>query len=401
MKSFANEQTTFYIELFNQFCISGAGKSLNEDEMHSKMLVKLFVYMYCHKNKKISIGELVDALWDTDSVNPAGALKNLVYRLRMLLKQVWPEYEFIIAHRGSYIWNHEVSSISDGELLDDKYESGLRAKDSEEKLAHFLEAIALYRGKFLPKMDGEQWVIPRSAHYHSMYLSIVKAAAAILDEWERYEQMEHICHLALQVDQLSETLHYYFIKALLCQNKIKVAEVHYKKAVELLYDNLGISPSEELANLYADFLKETRNRQDDLGLIQQELSESSHQGSFLCEFGMFRKTYHLEQVRAERFGISMFLALITVEPIWEIAVDSPAYLKIIKEGMAYLEQVLLERLRSGDVVSRYSVCQYIVLLPSCQYETAKMVMKRIDTGFCQSYKKKTKAKLSYKLDEIR
>ncbi|MGL4284376.1 diguanylate cyclase domain-containing protein [Eubacterium aggregans] len=66
--------------------------------------------------------------------------------------------------------------------------------------------------------------------------------------------------------------------------------------------------------------------------------------------------------------------------------DSPAYLGIINDGMDALEEVLLGSLRSGDVISRYSGSQFIVRLPTCQYETAKIVMERIKTNYYNTKK---------------
>lgn len=72
---------------------------------------------------------------------------------------------------------------------------------------------------------------------------------------------------------------------------------------------------------------------------------------------------------------------------------------MISDGMDSLEGVLLGNLRSGDVISRYSGSQFIVLLPTCQYETAKMVMERIEMNYYNT-KKKSKTRLSYSLQEM-
>ena len=77
----------------------------------------------------------------------------------------------------------------------------------------------------------------------------------------------------------------------------------------------------------------------------------------------------MESRRTGRLGISVFLLLVTVEPKATLASSSKAYLDIVSESMIRLEDVLYHCLRSGDVVSQYSGSQYIVLLPTCQYET--------------------------------
>ncbi|MEG0591140.1 MAG: diguanylate cyclase, partial [Lachnospiraceae bacterium] len=71
----------------------------------------------------------------------------------------------------------------------------------------------------------------------------------------------------------------------------------------------------------------------------------------------------------------------------------------IYTNMEQLKKVLLSSLRSGDVIARYSGTQFIVLLPTCQYETAKKVMNRIDKLF-YSENRRSKIRLQYSMNEI-
>jgi GGDEF domain-containing protein len=46
-----------------------------------------------------------------------------------------------------------------------------------------------------------------------------------------------------------------------------------------------------------------------------------------------------------------------------------------------LLQVLVNGLRRGDVVSRYSDAQYVLMLPGANFEDSQMVMNRITAAF--------------------
>lgn len=389
------------IQMFAHFKVTGMGGTLDEDGIRSDMLTKLLVYFFCHINKEVTTQELVDVLWhDENSDNPAGALKNLVYRLRTMMKKEWPEREFIITGRGSYKWNAAYPVEIDIEEFERSCKLASKETDKIKKIAAYRNALEFYKGMFLPKLTGEYWVASLSTYYHSLYLSAVKSMAVLLEEEERYAEMGQICGYALQLDNLEESIHCYFIKALIYQKKFKLAAEQYKKAVDMLYENLGVSPSAELREVYNELLKQTHEEEKNINAIQQELNDDADKGAFLCEYGVFKKTYHLEKRRAERMGISVFLSLITVSPSLDIRPDSQAYLNIIGEGMERLEYTLLHSLRSGDVISKYSGTQYIVLLPTCQYETAKMVMKRIEDSYMAYDKKKPKVRLQYSLDEM-
>jgi len=391
-----------YIQLFDQFCISDGEISLGEEEMHSKMLLKLFSYIYTHKRKVITTEELIDALWEgEESVNPPGALKNLVYRLRNILKEKWPKEEFILSARGSYQWNHEVDAISDTERLKDFYQLGMKEENLELSKEHLRKAIEQYRGEFLPKASRSAWVISEGTFYHSIYLSAVKELAKLLEQQEEYELLEEICNEALKRDSLNEELHGWFIKALLHQKKVSLAEGQYKKAAELLYENLGVSPSEELKNLYQEFLKKSHKVGKDIFFIQQELSQSERVGAFFCEYGVFKEIYLLERAKVNRVESSVCLVLITLEPLWDVERVSQEYLKIVNEGMEFLHKILVEKLRIEDVVSRYSFSQYILMLSSRQEDVAGKVMERIKSHFNHSYKRKPRARLAIEIEKVK
>ena len=397
-----NKEEVLYIQLFDKFCISDGETSLGEEEIHSKMLLKLFSYIYTHKRKVISTEELIDALWEgEESANPPGALKNLVYRLRNILKEKWPQKEFILSTRGSYRWNNEVRAISDAEMLKDCYQLGIKEESLELSKEHFLKAIEQYRGEFLPKVSRSAWVISEGTFYHSIYLSAVKELAKLLEHQKEYEMLEEICNEALKRDSLNEELHGWFIKALLHQKKVSLAEGQYKKAADLLYKNLGVSTSEELRSVYQEFLKKNHRVGKSVSFVRQELSQTDRIGAFFCEYGVFKEIYLLEKARARRVDSSICLVLITLEPIWDVERVSQEYLKIINEGMEFLQPILIEKLRVADVVSRYSFSQYILMLSSDQEDIAGKVMERIHTHFNHSYKRKPRAKLNVEIEEMR
>jgi DNA-binding SARP family transcriptional activator len=389
------------VRLFGRFEVSGQNRTLDEEKIRSEMVTKLLSYVFCHRKRNVTIQELGDALWHDDgSDNPAGALKNLMYRLRNIMKKEWERSDFIVTGRGTYAWNPEIPLEIDAEEFEKLCKNAHRNEEAEEEIAELEEAVELYRGTFLPKLTGEYWVASLATYYHSMYLTAVKQLAALLEEHSRYDEMAQICSRAIDLDALDEELHCWFIKALIGQNKQNLAIEHYQKTVDLLYDNLGVRPSQELRGVYEELLKQKHEQELDLSKIQKELkADDNGKGAFLCEYGVFKKSYHLEIRRAGRLGMSIYLSLITLYPSINVKKDSGAYTNIINKGMDMMQQILLTSLRTGDVISRYSSTQFIIMLPTCQYETAMMVMDRIQNRFYSS-EEKTKIKIQYSVDEI-
>jgi DNA-binding SARP family transcriptional activator len=395
-----NTANSLNVTMFGKFSVEGRGGYLGEDTIRSDMLTRLLVYIFCHRGQEMSIQDICDTLWAEDnSDNPAGALKNLMYRLRSRLKAVWGDQAFILTGHGSYQWNPEIPVVLDAEQFDALVEKAQATDNADKKITCLGQAMDLYKGTFLPKLTGEHWIVSQTTYYHSEYLNAARELVDLLDAKGEYEAVAERCRAVLTLDALDEGIHTAFIKALMEQGKSKLAMEQYKKAEDILYENLGVKPSKELRDIYEELLKQTHSQEMDLAAIEHELREDSQPGAFLCEYGVFKKTYHLELRRASRLGVSVYIALITVIPSVNIQMDSPAYLNIINTGMDRLENILLTRLRSGDVISRYSGSQFIVLLPTCQYETAKMVMERIRTAYFDT-KKKSKVRLSYSLQEM-
>ena len=391
------------IQTFGYLKVFGSEGTLDEKEIRSVMVSKLLVYIIFHRKKALTVQELCEVLWqEGGSDNPAGALKNLVYRLRMCLKKIWGDYEFIITGRGTYQWNPEINLEVDAEAFEYWKKKGNAAKDDNEKIYCFQKASDLFKGEFVPVLSEEYWITSQAAYYHSLYLAMVKELAGLLEKEQRYQEMSELCNKAVTADELDEELHIYYIRALLGEQKQNLALEHYHMAVRVLYEKLGTSPSKELREAYDELLKQTNEKELDILVIQEKLrEEESEQGAFYCEFGVFKKVYGLEIRRSRRMGISMYLLLISLHNREKTDQESAEYLRSMNKAMDRMQDVLIHSLRSGDVVSKYSSSQFIVMLETCAYEVAQLVAGRIEKNFYADRRgKRRKVKIQYSLNEV-
>ena len=82
------------MQLFGNFALSYKGKVLEEEEIRSNKITRMLVYLLMNRENPLPRQRLIEAMWDDDTKNPEGALKNLMYRIRNGLKQLGDE-EFI------------------------------------------------------------------------------------------------------------------------------------------------------------------------------------------------------------------------------------------------------------------------------------------------------------------
>jgi hypothetical protein len=217
-----------------------------------------------------------------------------------------------------------------------------------------------------------------------MYFKCVYAAVELLLSKERNAEVEMLCKKALIIDQFEERAHIYLMLAMMRQQKQAQALTHYSQVTDLFFRELGVKPSQAMRGIYKDILKTVHNVEDDIGSIQEELRESGEsEGAFFCEYEVFRNLYRLEARTAARTGQSIYICLMTVA-----SEDSgeELELKVQSKAMDGLYEIVQRSLRKGDVFSRFSASQYVLMLPNLTFENCEMVMARITKKYKQSFR---------------
>lgn len=387
------------VTMLGGFRIRVDGNVLTDEINRSQKLWNVLCYLIAHRERTVPQSEFIELFWpEENSANPTNALKTLLYRVRSLLEPLFGEgLEPILSQRGAYAWNPAIAC----EMDVDRFELLCRraqdtALPAQKRMALYEEAAEMYRGDYLPKLANQMWVVPISAHYHALYLEAVKEYADLLEHAEKFETMAELCTRASQLDPLDESLHTLIVRALLRQGKDSAALSHYEKATDLLYRNLGVRPSEELRALYREIMDVEERLETNLEAIQANLREAAQRpGAFVCEYGFFKEAYRLEARRSARSGACVHIALITVS----LPDGGVPPLGVLNTTMDQLLEVLVHNLRRGDVVSKYSGAQYVVMLPAANFEDSTMVVERIVNAFYRQHRRNF-LKITYRIREL-
>lgn len=387
------------VTMLGGFRIRVDGNVLTDEINRSQKLWNVLCYLIAHRERTVPQSEFIELFWpEENSANPTNALKTLLYRVRSLLEPLFGEgLEPILSQRGAYAWNPAIAC----EMDVDRFELLCRraqdtALPAQKRMALYEEAAEMYRGDYLPKLANQMWVVPISAHYHALYLEAVKEYADLLEHAEKFEAMAELCTRASQLDPLDESLHTLIVRALLRQGKDSAALSHYEKATDLLYRNLGVRPSEELRALYREIMDVEERLETNLEAIQANLREAAQRpGAFVCEYGFFKEAYRLEARRSARSGACVHIALITVS----LPDGGVPPLGVLNTTMDQLLEVLVHNLRRGDVVSKYSGAQYVVMLPAANFEDSTMVVERIVNAFYRQHRRNF-LKITYRIREL-
>ena len=121
-----------------------------------------------------------------------------------------------------------------------------------------------------------------------------------------------------------------------------------------------------------------------LDSIQDALQEEGTGGAFYCEYPVFHDLFQLERRAIERTGDSIYLCLLTMTDL-EQAVPKRT---LLTKAMEHLNTAIKTSLRCSDAYTRYSVSQFLILLPTITSEQTEQVLNRILTNFRKLYSRK-------------
>lgn len=368
-----------YIRMLGGCELEAGGKNISDLTIRSKKLWMPLQYLITFRNRDISQSELIDLVYpDGKSDNPGNALKTLIHRIRNMLDELgyMDGREMIIQSRGTYSWNNSIDFTVDV----DEFERLCSAAASyslsaDEKLALYHDAITIYKGDFLPKSSLESWVVQLSAYYHNLYIKAVQNVVEIYKEREQYKEIIEILEPAITIDPYDESLYYNLITAYVNLKNPKAALAEYENMKNLFYREFGVTPSKELTELYREIIKSNRGVEIDLSVIKEDLRESNDSGgAYFCEYEIFKDIYRLEVRTASRTGESVFLCLIT---LGSKPGNSQPTIKQLNNYTDKLNDCINASLRRCDVFAKYSISQYILMLPTTTYKNCELVMSRL------------------------
>ena len=321
-----------------------------------------------------------------------------MFRSRKLLDPLGiPPQRLLVQQRGSYSWTQDIPTVMDI----DQFEAicnqvlGSAPDGGEKTLALCLEGLNLYKGDFLPKAEYESWVIPISTYYHSLYQKLVYRTIELLLAREDYGQITSVCQTAIGIEPFDEEFHYYLVYSLYKDNHTNQAVEHYNHTLDLFYNEFSISPSDRFKELYKTIRSKEQGINTNLDAIQEALREEASSGAFYCEYPVFQDLYQLERRAIERTGDSIYLCLMTVT---DQDGQTPKG-TVLNRAMEHLNSAIRDSLRCSDVYTRYSISQYLILLPTVTSEKGGMVLQRITSNFRKRYSRRD-LEVEFKLQPV-
>lgn len=374
-----------YVSLLGSFSlryVSGeATHTITEQESTSRRLWTFLQYLFAFSKRNVSQEELIDVLWgDSDISNPVNTLKTLLHRSRQMLESLGiPDgKEVLLYRRGVYSWSPELDIRVDTNGFEALCAQFSAAPQSPEGLEAAAKAVKLYQGDFLPTASGSPWAVSLRTYYHDHFLQLCCDLANALRASGRTEDAIGICRAAITLDPYDEGCHLLLMELLAASGAQQAALQHYTYVSNLFMDQLGVAPSDDMVAFYHTLSRSAGGLEMDLHAVQDKLLEKEFRsGAYFCEYPIFKDIYRLVARAAQRSGQIVELVMMTLFcKQGHRLVPSDA-----ASAMDDLRSAIHASLRSGDVFTRSSAVQFLILLPSASYENGVKVCQRILSAY--------------------
>lgn len=378
------EKDVLKVRMLGEFSITLGDIRIDESANRSRKVWLLLAYLIYHRDRIVPQEELIGQLWENEkSENPGGAMKTTLWRARQILEPFGPSagHELIIRKGSGYGWNPDILTEVDAEQFETLCR-GMLPADEEAREEDLRKALALYRGDFLGKLSAEPWAEPITAYYHNLYINTALEVLSLLKKGECAQEAVDLCRAVLRTAPYHEGLYQYLMHGLMELGDFKKAASVYEEMRELLFSNLGIMPNEESQTLYQEILQNVSTQLLSTDMIREQLREKDPpSGALICDYSFFKLFYQAEARSAARRGDAIHVGVLSV--IGADGKELPQ--RALERAMENLRTQVQGGLRRGDVASRCSASQYVLLLLQANYENSYMVCERIARAFAQAH----------------
>lgn len=383
------------IKTFGGFSMTYGGRMISDQDNRSKKLWIILEYIIAFHDRNIPQSTIIDLIWNEDSISadPENALKTALHRIREMIAELdLPEKKTVLRKQGTFSWNNTIKCEFDFEDFVALYNRAMSGeRTDEEKIELLTRAFELYKGEFLPKCATEGWASNLATRYLNIYEKLVNELAGLLANYERYNEITDICTKAAALDPLDENINYYLVLGLYKSGNQHKAIEQYRRITDLYYNEFGIDSPERFQKLYDEITSHQSGYEADLKSIQNDLYEKNAEKiAYYCDYSVFQHFYKIQARTCERNGMSIFLMLVTIRNKDKLSDDK----ELVKLAMDRMQNVISSALRSSDVFSRYSVNQFIAMLPTACYENSLLIGERVLKKF-DAQRPKLKVSVSF------
>jgi len=381
------KKTKIYVQMLGGFSITVGDEKLDLGSNSKANFLKLTENVLLRGMGGVSKRDLIDGIFGHKSLlDENNSLNNLLHQARTQLKKAgMPGRKIIDGKRGVYAPenNPDYEYILDVQEFEDVCLKAKSEKKDDKKLYYYQKAFGIYGGELLPEFATDYWVILESVRLKRLYDDVVDFLGKHYKEAEDFEALFDLYDKANKIYP-DNGWQIEMIDALILRKEYKTAYELYTKCAHYYQDELEVPIPDALRSCYERLSDNVRVVTDDIRQIQANIIRKDEKlksemgtrkiGAYLCPFTSFIDVYHVLRRNLERRGSSIFMMLCTLVDYEGKPIQNQEKLNARAE---ILQQSLSEGLRKGDVYTKYSSSQYLILLIGTKREDCAIIYQRL------------------------
>ena len=381
------KKTKIYVQMLGGFSITVGDEKLDLGSNSKANFLKLTEIVLLRGMGGVSKRDLIDGIFGHKSLlDENNSLNNLLHQARTQLKKAgMPGRKIIDGKRGVYAPenNPDYEYILDVQEFEDVCLKAKSEKKDDKKLYYYQKAFGIYGGELLPEFATDYWVILESVRLKRLYDDVVDFLGKHYKEVEDFEALFDLYDKANKIYP-DNGWQIEMIDALILRKEYKTAYELYTKCAHYYQDELEVPIPDALRSCYERLSDNVRVVTDDIRQIQANIIRKDEKlksemgtrkiGAYLCPFTSFIDVYHVLRRNLERRGSSIFMMLCTLVDYEGKPIQNQEKLNARAE---ILQQSLSEGLRKGDVYTKYSSSQYLILLIGTKREDCAIIYQRL------------------------
>lgn len=381
------KKTKIYVQMLGGFSITVGDEKLDLGSNSKANFLKLTEIVLLRGMGGVSKRDLINGIFGHKSLlDENNSLNNLLHQARTQLKKAgMPGRKIIDGKRGVYAPenNPDYEYILDVQEFEDVCLKAKSEKKDDKKLYYYQKAFGIYGGELLPEFATDYWVILESVRLKRLYDDVVDFLGKHYKEAEDFEALFDLYDKANKIYP-DNGWQIEMIDALILRKEYKTAYELYTKCAHYYQDELEVPIPDALRSCYERLSDNVRVVTDDIRQIQANIIRKDEKlksemgtrkiGAYLCPFTSFIDVYHVLRRNLERRGSSIFMMLCTLVDYEGKPIQNQEKLNARAE---ILQQSLSEGLRKGDVYTKYSSSQYLILLIGTKREDCAIIYQRL------------------------
>lgn len=381
------KKTKIYVQMLGGFSITVGDEKLDLGSNSKANFLKLTEIVLLRGMGGVSKRDLIDGIFGHKSLlDENNSLNNLLHQARTQLKKAgMPGRKIIDGKRGVYAPenNPDYEYILDVQEFEDVCLKAKSEQKDDKKLYYYQKAFGIYGGELLPEFATDYWVILESVRLKRLYDDVVDFLGKHYKEAEDFEALFDLYDKANKIYP-DNGWQIEMIDALILRKEYKTAYELYTKCAHYYQDELEVPIPDALRSCYERLSDNVRVVTDDIRQIQANIIRKDEKlksemgtrkiGAYLCPFTSFIDVYHVLRRNLERRGSSIFMMLCTLVDYEGKPIQNQEKLNARAE---ILQQSLSEGLRKGDVYTKYSSSQYLILLIGTKREDCAIIYQRL------------------------